>query len=304
MLARLPASARRRYKALAGQVDDAEARLRALIARLAVLEQNADDIMHRLGVLDEKLDAAEIADLKEELQELSAERADIERDRRKLEGRRGNGAQCISQLRDVFIPRLTGGVESIPGGGYHVVDITARPNAGESVEDAIRRVRGQIGSAQGELAAVRRAPPSAEEVREVVRSEIAARGQRGMPRLMVEGGGEVSVHWPDEVRIHAAGQALSAPAGSASALLCALFGPLIEQFLLFDVQEGGISADERANAIKQLEEQIVQLQHQEESLIVMAHQQGVEAFRNPMSCWAMLSLSPGPPAPVVLEAAE
>ena len=83
---------------------------------------------------------------------------------------------------------------------------------GESVTDAIRRLRSEIGRTRAELAYVRDAPLPAAEVKAALVDHIDRMAMQGRPRVAVEGT-QVVVKWPDEQQFNAPGEALVAPSG-------------------------------------------------------------------------------------------
>jgi hypothetical protein len=95
--------------------------------------------------------------------------------------------------------------------------------------------------------------------------------------------GEVKVFWPDAPSIVASGSAIGAPAGSASALLAALYPDALLEALTANLDQirGGISAADRAAKISELSTKILELEHTEESLVAQALAAGLEVHRRP-----------------------
>ena len=86
--------------------------------------------------------------------------------------------------------------------------------------DAILRTRGEIGRVRGEVAYLANMPPTREEIEASVHQQVAQWASAGRPRLRVEGG-KVSIDLPDQQLYATPGQALTAPALSASKLMAA-----------------------------------------------------------------------------------
>jgi hypothetical protein len=169
---------------------------------------------------------------------------------------------------------------------------TAIPGArdGEALTDAILRVRSEIAETRAQLVAVRTAPPPASEAKAVIEAEIDRMASTGRPHVSVDGG-KIAINWPDVMRYAVPGAALSAPSGSASKLLCALFPTELKKLLtagIVDVR-GSIPSTERPRLIREAEARILALEIGEERLVMAALEQGLEVHRRiDASCWAIL----------------
>jgi hypothetical protein len=107
-------------------------------------------------------------------------------------------------------PRLTG---PLPAGR----------KKGESIADALLRVRREIAAAQGELMRVKAAPPPKDEVQIAIIQEVDRLAAEGRP-VVTTSDGKVELHWPDVQMYASPGATLSAPSGSASRLIAWLSG--------------------------------------------------------------------------------
>jgi hypothetical protein len=293
LLARLPASARRKYNALLALVADSEALMRASFARQQLLQDHYGDVTRRLEQCDPRTEPDTTKELREELDIIRADLQQLDAERNKREGIRANAQQVIAQLRDGFIPNLIGpGIGSGPA--LRTVVVTATPRKGESVADAILRVRAAISSAQGELQQVKAAPPPPDEIKRQLRAHVQQLIHDGTPRVVLKDG-KVVVNWPDVSPFADPDAVFAAPAGSASKLLACLFPDKVYELLSNGVDDlpSGIAADERAARMVELEVGILELEHEEESLVTAALAAGVEVYRRPYaSPWALLGLAP------------
>jgi hypothetical protein len=77
----------------------------------------------------------------------------------------------------------------------------ARPREGEDLGSAVLRVRTELGVVQREIAAVRALPPTASEVKALVRAEIEQKAASGQPRIELAADGKIKLHWPDVLHI-------------------------------------------------------------------------------------------------------
>jgi hypothetical protein len=99
------------------------------------------------------------------------------------------------------------------------------------------------------------------------------------------------VHWPDVQPYAAPGGALSAPSGSASRMLAALFGDQLKKLLVGSVDDikGAILSAERPKRVREVEAHILALEVAEERLVMAALEEGVEVHRRiDASPWAIL----------------
>ncbi len=154
--------------------------------------------------------------------------------------------------------------------------------------DAIERVRREIGRAASERAMVKAMPPSAAEIKAQLTEEVRRLALKGTPSATFADN-TVKLEWPDSNRFGG-----GAPPGAASALIAWLFGDQLLAALTRSVDQiAGISAAERQQRIADLEARILQLEHEEESLVEQALAKGLDIERRPgASGYALLGVSP------------
>jgi hypothetical protein len=195
-----------------------------------------------------------------------------------------------------------------PGGG----GLFGEPATGRRHRSCVSRIGWYVStrtiSLQSELFDVKNAPPSKEEIKAAIEAEVDQLARQGAPQLSVDGG-KVSIIWPDVSQFSQnPGGVPVPPNGGASKLLCWLFRETMVKYFeqSIDQIEGGISQDERRSRIAELEAKILDLEHQEESLVVEALNQGHEVHRRPnASPYALLGIEPLPPAELIhMQAAE
>ncbi len=111
------------------------------------------------------------------------------------------------------------------------------PREGESLSDAILRLRHEIGMARGELQQIKTAPPPAAEIKAALVAEVDRMAAEGKPRVSIDGG-RIAIHWPDVQPYAVSGAALAAPSGSGSKMLAALFGDQLKKLLTAGSRRG------------------------------------------------------------------
>jgi hypothetical protein len=290
MLAAAPPIARRKFKALEALVADSGALVKATMQHEAVLEGRLAELHGRFRSADPK-DAARLAELDRERAELAAELQEKQNLRAKRNGVRGNAEQIVSQLKYNFLSS-----ENChgPWGLRAYAGPPAKPRAGESLEDAIRRVRSEITQVQATIAHIKQAPPSAAEVKSFLVGEVDRLAREGQPTVSFDAG-KVQLTWPDQLRYAPPGQGLSAPSGSASKLDCWLHRDEIVRALsaFADDIKGGLSATERAQRIAELEADLLQTEFDEESLVEQGLAAGIDVHRRrDASPFALLGIVP------------
>jgi hypothetical protein len=149
-------------------------------------------------------------------------------------------------------------------------------------------------------------PPTKDAIKQQVKDEVQRLLLAGTPRITVnpDSPDRIKIEWADNNPF----TPNAAPAGSAAKLLAFLFPTQMYAALLSGIEglPDGISAAERAERKAKLEQRLLALEREEESLIEQALSAGlVGVERRPTaSGWAILGLEPLPPDAPVAEAAE
>jgi hypothetical protein len=268
----------------------------------------AEEEYHRLQVRRGRAalpggDADAVKKLDADLAAAAAKLDRLERERARRNSVAANVQQTVSRIDSFVLAWFSGasGVAPPPR-----VTVVPRRRAGESVADAVVRLRDEIGRVRAELAHVRAAPLPAKEVKAAIAAGVDRMAREGAPRVRVDGG-RVELVWPDVQPFAAPNQALAAPSGSASKLMCWLHrdrivAELTAEFPAKDAP-GAIPAGDRPGRIRALEEKLFALEVEEEFFVAQAIADGLEAHRRPdASPFAILGwgLQPQP----VAEAAE
>jgi hypothetical protein len=207
-------TARGRYEDLRALVGDAQALQTSLMERLDAAQEEFRRLQVRLGRASlPGGDPDEVEKLEADLAAVSAKLDRLERERSRL---RANTEQVVSRL-DNFILQLfssTGAVTEPPR-----ITVEPRLRDGESATDAILRLRKEINRTRAEIATLRAAPLPAAEIKDTIIDRVYQMAAEGQPQVSIEGT-KVVVHWPDVQQFSVPGQALTAPSGGASKLLC------------------------------------------------------------------------------------
>jgi hypothetical protein len=292
-LASLPAIARKKYSALVALVEDTAALTRTALAREKAIEEALYEAQRRRSYVTEA-EPERAKYLTAEVEELVAEAQRLNADRMRRESVRGNTEQILSQLKYNFLAaegHFFPQVRPYTGAPAH-------PRDGENLADAILRVRHDISRVQGELTRVRKAPLTPDEARAALITEVNRLASIGKPTLQIDDAGKIAIHFPDQQMYGTPGTALAAPSGSASAMLCWLFGDKIIAHATanLDQIEGSISTADRKRTLAELESELFQAECDEESLVAQAQDAGLEAHRRPYaSGLALLGLEVVPP---------
>jgi hypothetical protein len=280
---------RRKYDDLKALLADAEALQRSLMERIKLKEDQFADISRRRSYASVRGggDAAEVERLDAELAAVRTDLDKLERERSRRNGIRANSEQVVSRLDNFILQLFSGASDDAPPPWPATVP---GPAEGESLADALLRVRHEIGMARGELQQIKTAPPPASEIRAALAAEVDRMAAEGKPHVVLDGG-KVTLHWPDVQMYAAPGGALSAPSGSASKMLCALFPAELKRLLtagIVDVR-GSIASAERPQRIRVAEARILALEIAEERLVMAALDAGLEVHRRiDASPWAIL----------------
>jgi hypothetical protein len=324
LLARLPACAQRKYRALLAAADDADVLQRAAHSRGQQLD---DEIIRLQQQRPYCTDETALAALDTEISAVGAELTALYAEGAARGASKANADQVLAQLHSNF---LVDQAMSPPRPGFeaaarralhwplHAVQVSPELRSGESYADAVGRVRDELSGAVSALGRVRAAPELLVDQWERLTDAVDAHARRGRVYLL-----DGQLRWPDMLK-HASG-ARAAPEGGASAMIAWLLRDQLLAHLQIDLlatngvapadlnaalagtsdavealnklseQRGGISAEERGRRIYELERAILGFEHQEEALITAAHAAGdVAVLRRPgASGWALLSISPG-----------
>jgi hypothetical protein len=295
----LAPSAGAKYRSLQQSLDETHALLRLLLDQERDLGTRRSVIASALNSRDPALpenDAA-IGRLQQQLMQLDREHEALEKKRARLNSARGNLDQVLSYVRNV-LPSCYGAPAADP--------VTATPRHDETLSDAILRTRGEIARKQQELVAIKSAPWPASETRAWLRAEIARLAKNG-PRLAFGSDGRPEIVSPDIMQFTAPGVGLTAPSGSALRLMASLFPDQLLQCLEQQIIDapGAVAVADRPARIREIEQQILKLEYEEESLLVQAQAAGLEVHRRPQaSAHAILGLRSPILPPPLLEAAE
>jgi hypothetical protein len=280
-LDRLPSHARERYEALRAMLDDSEALQRSLQERIKAKEERLAALMRRRSYASVPGgDAAEVERLNGEFAGIRTDLDKLDRERSRRSSVRANTEQIVSRLNNFIMQWFSGAVDV--AAPPRLTNVPVGRRRGESLADALLRVRREVAVAQAELMRVKAAPPPKEEVQLALIQEIDRLAREGRPQVVNEGG-KVMISWPDIQMYASPGQPLSAPSGSASRLLCALFPTELKKLLIASVEDvsGGIAADERPRRILEMEQNIYALEIAEERLVCQALDSGLEVHRRP-----------------------
>jgi hypothetical protein len=156
-LDRLPPRARAKYDSLKGLLADAEALQRSLMERVRAKEERLADLRRRREYASVPGgNAAEVAKLDGELSAVRGDLDRLERERSRRNGVRANTEQVVSRLNN-FIMQLFSGASDATAPRWPAE--VPGPRKGESLADALMRLRREISVAQGELMRVKTAPP-------------------------------------------------------------------------------------------------------------------------------------------------
>jgi hypothetical protein len=293
LLERTPLTPRARawLRKLQGDVQDAHALQETMQARYATTENALMIARNNLGVTDPQ-DKRHRDRLAAEVEALEAQLVGIERERSGRNAALWRSERALQTVQS-WLPGLGEGPVSWGDDDTRFIDIDqdAQPREGESLTDAISRLRSEIAQAQNQLHWLRVAPPPRDAVRAAIVSQIGAMARQGAPRfdfappnpaaLAAMDAHERSllalgnvVKWPDTSEF-----ATSAPGGAASKILCWLFKGRIESALLDDLAElpdeaFGPPMHERLGLEREMRNTIRDAELEEEALIQQAEAAG------------------------------
>jgi prefoldin subunit 5 len=254
-LERLPVRARDKFADLKGQVADAIALQSTAQARYAAANVSYGEIVRRRGLAASNRDAEQVARIDAEMAQIRAKLDKLERERERRNQQRASVEQVVSRLENFIRAMFTGAVELHPP--PYPDELPAR-KPGESLSDALARVRSEIMGLQGEIMRIRMAPPPVSEVKHAIEAAVDRLAREGQPRLVVGTDAKIELVWPDEQRFGPVGSVLAAPSGSASKLMAWLHRDRILAELTVDLREapGAIPSHKRPALIRDLEARV------------------------------------------------
>lgn len=291
---RLPASARRKYRRLLSSVDDARARLGALDARRKSLEEDGSRLLLRRERLDPKTEADTIKDLEDEFESLRLEMEQMTAERDRISLAVNNTEQTIVAC-EMWLAAYENGVTVV--GPLRAVSLPPL-DTDVDVESELKAVQREIMTLQGQIARINAAPLPAAEIREAITAEVRKLAAQGTPQLRLDNG-KVDLKFADMPLVGVG--ALSAPPGSATALMCWLFEDRIVELVTAGIDQavadrgGGLSVAERTRRRADLEAETLLLEREEECLVEAALARGVTVYRRrAASVLAILGVEPTP----------
>jgi hypothetical protein len=285
-IARLPQSARAKYQRLIGESEDTNALVGTVLERRKLAETRAVQATERARSTDPKYEAPQrIQAISDELEAARAALAEVDTALGLRNQQQAKAAQIVAQLRHFLTVEMRGPIRA--------TNSRATPRKGESLQDAILRVRSELGTAQTELAQVKAAPPTRAEIEQQLIDHIQQLKNQGVPRWTLDSNNKVIVHWPDTSEFSVTGT-FPAPSGGASRLLCHLFPDAMFAALTdgLDQWPEGLTAGERERRTQQLEHRILHLELSEEQLVDQAFASGVTVDRVWRSGWSVLGIEP------------
>jgi hypothetical protein len=265
-LSALPVPARRKFEALTARLDDAHALLAAIrerrgtyTTRLAAA-QMALEAFGPPGRRDEvkaRKHAAAIAEIEADLRLLDADRMRRQAERDAVE-------RTLAPLRN-FLASLWQAPDPYRAGGTALRSVVVEPELedGETVIQAIERVRREIYATRAGLAQLKSAPLTSAELREKIAAEIDRLAVAGVPRINLQTG---ALEWIDTAPAHTWGT----PSAAARSLLCWLFRDRVVEVCTADLDQeipGAVSAAERPEREAQLRDELLRLERIEVALV-------------------------------------
>jgi hypothetical protein len=214
----LPPSARRRYARLSELVEDGKARAQSLTARLSTYEHRVMIARNAVAVAS---DPASRQRAQEELEFLAGEMERLQSERSRISSAGRAAEQVQSQLSSWITGYLFADQTRHPGPIRDFGPVPVELQEGESLADAIIRIRSEISSVRTELASLAAAAPTRAECEAAIHSFVARLASEGRPVFRAEAG-KINITLPDEQLYALPGQGLMAPSLSASRLLAAM----------------------------------------------------------------------------------
>jgi hypothetical protein len=284
----LPYAARRKFEGFEQKLADARAMLAAAYETRKILETRLGVQRAALEVLGPpgRRDERKAKKISEEINFIETDIAANVQERGRRFAEVGAADRVLTPLR-MFVK----GLWSPPnrGGESALRSVTTDPDVrnGETLPQAIERVRREIFSVKSEIGRLQAAPLTAAELREKITAEIDALARQGCPQLDTKTG---NLTWADDAPSHSFG----VPGGAPRALLCWLFHDEMLAAVTAGLDQeiaGSIPAAERPRREADLRQRLLQLEHEEEALIMRAPAAGHGVQRRAdASPWAVLQI--------------
>jgi hypothetical protein len=275
-LGKLTPKARAKLAKLSAAVEDNRALAATLQARHAAVEHMAVIARNNLGATDgatRVMDKRHRDRLAAEVEALEQQLANVDRERAARAASLARAERVLMPLMQVWLPTLAeGGSGWTDGPVFADVEASAngRPRQGETIAQAIARVRSIIFKLQGEIGHLKTAPPPVAHIKAAITSQIDAMAREGAPHVDISGG-QVRIVWPDMASFNNAAAPLS-----ASKMVCWLARDTVLGALLKSVDgiEGGPPLADRPKLEAELRKQLLSAERDEEALIELAESQG------------------------------
>lgn len=171
------------------------------------------------------------------------------------------------------------------------VTIEATPHDGETLAQAIIRIRGEIVAAQAELVRLKLQPLPRDELQQRAKDYVEQLAAEAGP-LVRTANGSFEVEWAVPTPLS---YGVQSPSRSAAAMLCAMFPDKMLDLIVAQLpDQGGMPAAQRQEREAEVTARVLRLEREEEALIEQAQAQGIECHRRPnASGWAILGIEIG-----------
>jgi hypothetical protein len=259
--AMLPPAARRKYLGLHGAVEDA----RAAGAALSDRRRRCEEAVH---IATDPANGRVYAKLVKDLEGAGADLAAIEADWAGRVARLRDAESVLSPI-EAWFARFNDGPQPVSEVFVDVaVDVAAaETRAGETIDQAVERVRGDLFERRAELIRLRNAPLPAAEIKRQITAEIDRMARR--PAIHLDGG-RVKIQWPDVSEF-----APTAPNGSASGMMIWLHRDEIVERMTSAIDEAvpagaGIPLEDRGPREAALLAEVLSIEREEEALIMLS----------------------------------
>jgi hypothetical protein len=225
--------------------------VRTTVERRALQETRHIAAANRARDLVPKFESAEHIEAIQE--EVTTSRAALDEIEAALSARNADQArtqQTVARIKQFLTVEMRGPIRA--------AKIRNPLRKGESLSDAIVRVRDQLNAAQNELAAVKATPPTRTEIEQQLHDHIQELKNQGVPRWTLDSNNRIQIAWPDTTSFSTTG-VFPAPSGGATRLLAHLFPDTLYAALCDGLEDwpAGLPAAERARRIQQLESRSV-----------------------------------------------